>query len=60
MIDSLGGLDRVNNVLVVLNLKFISQKNLKMIERRVGNFVEFIVKLFMFKVVKDFFEFEME
>lgn len=37
MIDNLGGPDRVNNVLAALNLKPISQKNLKIIERRPGN-----------------------
>lgn len=60
MIDSLGGPDRVNNVLAALNLKPISQKNLKMIERRAGNFVESIAKSSMSKAAKDSFELEME
>uniref|UniRef100_A0A8W8NP81 Exonuclease domain-containing protein n=1 Tax=Magallana gigas TaxID=29159 RepID=A0A8W8NP81_MAGGI len=60
MIDSLGGADRVNNVLAALNLKPISQKNLKMIERRAGNFVESIAKSSMSKAAKDSFELEME
>lgn len=59
-IDSLGGPDRVNNVLAALNLKPISQKNLKMIERRAGNFVESIAKSSMSKAAKDSFELEME
>lgn len=59
MIDSLGGPDRVNNVLAALNLKPISQKNL-MIERRAGNFVESIAKSSMSKAAKDSFELEME
>uniref|UniRef100_K1Q499 Mutator-like transposase domain-containing protein n=1 Tax=Magallana gigas TaxID=29159 RepID=K1Q499_MAGGI len=60
MIDSLGGPDRVNNVLAALNLKPISQKNLKMIERRAGNFVESIAKSSMSKAAKDSFELQME
>lgn len=55
MIDNLGGPDRVNNVLAALNLKPISQKNLKMIERRPGNFFECIAKSSMSKVAKKFF-----
>lgn len=37
-----------------------SQKNLKMIERRAGNFVESIAKSSMSKAAKDSFELEME
>lgn len=40
MIDSLGGPVRVNNFLASLNLKPISNKNLKTMERRAGNVVE--------------------
>ena len=60
MIDSLGGADRVNNVLAALNLKPISQKNLKLMERRAGNFVESVAKKSTAKAAKDSFELEME
>lgn len=61
MIDNLGGPDRVNNVLAALNLKPISQKNLKMIERRPGNFFECIAKSSsMSKVAKNSFKLKIE
>lgn len=60
MIDNLGGPDRVNNVLAALNLKPISQKNLKMIERRPGNFFECIAKSSMSKVARNSFKLEIE
>lgn len=40
MIDSIGGPTRVNNMLTTLNLKSISDKNLKKMERRAGVFIE--------------------
>ena len=60
MIDSLGGADRVNNFLSVLNLKPISQKNLKAIERRAGYFVESVAKSSMETAATDSFQREME
>ncbi|CAC5416302.1 unnamed protein product [Mytilus coruscus] len=40
MINSLGGPQRVNNVLTTLNLPSISHKNLKVMERRAGDMIE--------------------
>lgn len=40
MIDGAGGPDRVNNFLTTLNLKPISFKNMKKMERRAGVHVE--------------------
>lgn len=40
MIDSAGGPDRVNNFLTTLNIKPISFKNMKKMERRAGAHVE--------------------
>lgn len=40
MIDSLGGPRRVNNMLATLNLKTISDSNLKRMEKRAGEIVE--------------------
>ena len=36
MIDTLGGPQQVNNLLAALNLKTISERNLKMMEARAG------------------------
>ena len=36
MIDSIGGPVKVNNMLTALNLKEIPDRNLKLMERRVG------------------------
>lgn len=40
MIDSLGGPRRVNNMLATLNLKTVSDANLKKMEIRAGDVVE--------------------
>ena len=40
MVDSMGGPQRVNNVLSTLNLPVISNKNLKKMERRAGKMIE--------------------
>lgn len=55
MIDNLGGIDCVNNFLVVFNMKFVNVKNFKVMERRVGYFVEKVLKMLIDKVVKEFF-----
>ncbi|XP_033759590.1 uncharacterized protein LOC117341838 [Pecten maximus] len=60
MIDSLGGADRVNNFLSVLNLKPISQKNLKVMEKRAGDFVESVAKSSTEIAAKNSFQLEME
>ena len=44
MIDSLGGPCRVNNFLTALNMKPISNDNLKKMENRAGPFVERFAK----------------
>ena len=44
MVDSVGGLTKVNNMLSTLNMNTISKKNLQSIERRAGNFVESVAK----------------
>jgi len=40
MIDSIGGPQRVNNMLTTLNLPFISNKNLKVMKRQAGAMIE--------------------
>lgn len=40
MIDSVGGPDRVNNLLSTLNIKPINCRNLKKMERRAGAAIE--------------------
>lgn len=60
MIDSLGGLVRVNNFLASLNLKPISNKNLKTMERRAGNIVEHVADMSTRKAAKDAFHQEMK
>jgi hypothetical protein len=40
MIDSVGGPQRMNNILATLNLPTISHKNLKVMERRAGAMIE--------------------
>ena len=44
MIDSLGGPKRVNNFLATLNLKPVSNKNLKKMEVRAGEIIELVSK----------------
>ncbi|XP_069129806.1 uncharacterized protein [Argopecten irradians] len=60
MIDSLGGPDRVNNFLSILNMKPISNPNPKKIERRAGGFVEEIAKISTENAAKEAFQREME
>lgn len=45
MIDSLGGPDRVNNILSTLNLKPVNTKSLKHMERRGWAYVEAVAKM---------------
>lgn len=44
MIDSIGGPDKVNNMLSTLNIPPISGKNLKSMERRAGEVVEEVAR----------------
>lgn len=60
MIDSLGGLVRVNNFLASLNVKPISNKNLKTMERRAGNIVEHVADMSTREAAKDAFHQEMK
>lgn len=59
MIDSIGGFVKVNNMLLIFNIFFIGEKNLKCMERRVGEVVEKVVGMFILNVVKEVFEMEM-
>lgn len=45
MIDSLGGPDRVNNLLSTLNIPTINNKTLMVMERRAGENVEAVAKV---------------
>lgn len=60
MIDNLGGTDRVNNLLAALNMKPVNAKNLKVMERRAGHFVEKVSKMSTDKAAKKSFQHEME
>lgn len=60
MIDNLGGTYRVNNLLAALNMKPVNAKNLKVIERRAGHFVEKVSKMLTDKAAKESFQQEME
>lgn len=40
MIDSVGGPQRMNNLLTTLDLPFINNRSLKTMERRAGQFIE--------------------
>lgn len=53
MIDSFGGLDRVNNFLLILNIFIINNKILMVMECCVGESVEVVVKVIIKKVVKE-------
>lgn len=53
MIDSIGGFVKVNNMLLIFNIFFIGEKNLKCMERRVG-VVEKVVGMFILNVVKKY------
>lgn len=60
MIDNLGGTDRVNNLLAALNMKPVNAKNLKVMERRAGHFVEKVSKMSTDKAAKESSQQEME
>lgn len=60
MIDNLGGTDRVNNLLAALNMKPVNAKNLQVMERRAGHFVEKVSKMSTDKAAKESFQQEME
>ena len=60
MIDNLGGPVRVNNFLTTLNLKPISCKNLKKMERRAGAAVETVSMKLSSEAAKAAFEQEMQ
>lgn len=45
MIDSLGGPDRVNNLLSTLNIPTINNKTLMLMERHAGESVEAVAKV---------------
>lgn len=60
MIDNLGGTDRVNNLLAALNMKPVNAKNLKVMVRRAGHFVEKVSKMSTDKAAKESFQQEME
>lgn len=60
MIDSLGGLNRVNNFLFTLNIKPIDQKNLKSMGRRAGQKIEEVAKRSMELAATDTYKLEME
>ncbi|XP_076081172.1 uncharacterized protein LOC143052096 [Mytilus galloprovincialis] len=59
MIDSLGGPQRVNNVLTTLNLPSISHKNLKVMERRAGDMIEDFANMSMERRGREAFAAEM-
>jgi len=59
MIDSIGGPDRVNNFLTTLNLKPISFKNMKVMERRAGRLVELVAQKSTTKAAKQAYAQEM-
>lgn len=45
MTDNLRGTERVKNLLAALNMKPVKAKNLKVMERRAGHFVENVSKM---------------
>jgi len=59
MIDGVGGSTKVNNMLATLNVKPISSKNLKRMERRAGDVIETISKESSKRAAKDAFQMEM-
>ena len=59
MIDSIGGMDRVNNYLTTLNLKPISVDKLKKMERRAGAHVETVADRSMSNSAAEAFTMEM-
>lgn len=56
MIDLFGGFDCVNNILFMLNFKFVNLKSFKYMERWVMVYVEVVVKMLIWKVVIEVFE----
>ncbi len=60
MIDSLGGPDRVNNMLTTLNIKPINCKSLKNMERRAGNAIETVANELERKMAKMAYDHEMK
>ncbi|XP_053400902.1 uncharacterized protein LOC128557554 isoform X2 [Mercenaria mercenaria] len=59
MIDSLGGAEKVNNLLAVLNLKAIHPKNLKLMETRAGEAIQEVSRESCKNAAKEAFEKEM-
>ncbi|XP_053389293.1 uncharacterized protein LOC123543346 isoform X1 [Mercenaria mercenaria] len=59
MIDSLGGAEKVNNLLAVLNLKAIHPKNLKLLENRAGEAIQEVSRESCKNAAKEAFEKEM-
>lgn len=59
MIDSFGGLDRVNNFLLILNIFIIINKILMVMVCCVGESVEVVVKVIIKKVVEEVYYVEM-
>lgn len=59
MIDSVGGPGKVNNMLSTLNIKPIHSNNLKIMERRAGDFVESVANNSMKAAAEDAFKKEM-
>ena len=60
MIDSVGGPDRLNNLLSTLNIKPLKKRTLKNVEWRGGSYVEAVAKNSMQKAAKASFEMEIE
>lgn len=60
MIFNLGGTDRVNNFSTSLNVKLINAKNLKVMEKRAGSFVENVSEKSTKTAAKESFKQEMK
>lgn len=60
MIFNLGGTDRVNNFSTSLNVKLINAKNLKVMEKRAGSFVENVSEISTKTAAKESFKQEMK
>lgn len=60
MIDSLGGPNKVNNMLAALNIPSISNSKLKKMERRTGTSIEKVASESMQAAAKEAFQREME
>lgn len=59
MIDSLGGPDKVNNLLSTLNIPTINNKTLMVMERRAGESVEAVAKVTTKKAAEEAYHVEM-